>query len=75
MLWRQIVSRDPFSAERNVYNKVMRNIEFRHDTRLFGNDLIAQNIPVYRKKRDDLKRNNKETWDVKPEIDEIIKWI
>ena len=28
-----------------------------------------------RTKRDDLKRDNKETWDVKPEIDEIIKWI
>tara|TARA_B100000965_G_C19534306_1_gene732611 strand:+ start:716 stop:1408 length:693 start_codon:yes stop_codon:yes gene_type:complete len=28
-----------------------------------------------RTKRDDLKRDKKETWDVKPEIDEIVKWI
>ncbi len=28
-----------------------------------------------RTKRDDLKRDKKNTWDVKPEIDEIIKWI
>ena len=67
------MSRDPFTVERSVYNKVMRNLEYRHDTRLFGNDLIAQNIPVYRKKRDDLKRAVARGIDYARETDSMYK--
>ena len=65
--------RDSFNAERRVYNKVMSQLEYKHDTRIFGDDLIEENIPVYRKKRDYLKRAVARGIDYAAETEQMYK--